>query len=250
MKLCKKLIPSTAALLAVLFCVAHARADAFEDAGRAFAEGHYAESVRGYESVLKTNGYSAAVLFNLGNAELRAGNVGEAILDYQRARWLAPHDPDIAANLRFAQKQAGLATTEESWSESAADFFSPNGWAWLASGTLAALCAGILGAQLRGERRLAFRWLGTAVALVLIAAGGALVVRSQELDRAVLPAKATPALVSPFDGAKTLFDFPAGQTVEVEKTHAGFCFVRDAGGHTGWVNRAQVATIVAAAPSA
>ena len=242
-----KNLPKCAALALglclALSMLAQARADVFEEANRAFAAGQYAESARGYEALLKKDGYSAPVLFNLGNADVRLGKMGDAILNYERAKWLAPHDPDIIANLRFAQKQAGLAPTSDSWAASVADFLSPNEWAWLASGSLAVLCASILGAQLGGRRRGFFFLLNAASVLFLVVASGAVAVRWLELDRAILPAKSTPALISPFAGAKALAEFSAGQAVTVEKAHGGFALVRDTAGRSGWVSNSQVAMI-------
>jgi tetratricopeptide (TPR) repeat protein len=42
---------------------------------------------------------SAPALFNRGNALVREGKLGPAILAYERAQQLAPRDPAIAANL-------------------------------------------------------------------------------------------------------------------------------------------------------
>ena len=244
MKICRKLPTFALAVIAALGLVSRARADAFDDANRAFASGHYADSAQGYLAVLKRDGYSPAVLFNLGNAELREGRTGDAILDYERARWLAPRDPDIAANLRFARQRAGLAAADESWTVRAADLLSANAWAWLGSAALLALCTGIIAAQLR-SRRTAWWWVAnTASAAVMLAAVAAVALRAGQLDQAVLPAKSTPALISPFAGAKTAFEFPAGETVHIEKTHADYSLVRDAAGHTGWVSDAQVEKIV------
>ena len=88
----------------------------------------------------------------------------------------------------------------------------------------------------------------TVSAVILLGAVGAMTVRAGQLDRAILPAKNTPALISPFGGAKTAFEFPAGETVRVEKTHADYSFVRDAAGHAGWVSDAQVGRIVPTSP--
>ena len=243
MKILRELALAGMVLVAALSIAAPARADGFEDANRAFAAGQYAESARGYEAVLKHDGYSAPVLFDLGNADLRLGKTGDAILNYERAKWLAPHDPDISANLRFAQKQAGLPAPPASWMDGVADLFSPNDWAWVASGSLVLLCAGILGGQL-SKYRPSFRLLSTVSALVLVAALGAVAARYQQLDRAILPAKVTPALISPFAGARTEVEFSAGQTVSVEKAHGSFYFVRDPAGRSGWVNNGQVAMLV------
>ena len=230
--------------VALLAASATGRADAFEDANRAFAAGQFAASARGYESVLKRDGYSAAVLFNLGNADLRMGQTGDAILNFERAKWLAPHDPDINANLRFARQQAGLATSPASWSEALAGLFSPNDWAWLATGSLVVLCAGILLRQSQAKYRGGLYLLNAASAIVLFVSAAAVAVRYQQLDRAILPAKVTDGLISPFTGAKTMAVFPAGQTVVVERSHGGFRFVRDQAGHSGWVNSGQVALVV------
>src|SRR5271154_2724545 len=53
-------------------------------------------------------GYSAAALYNLGNAYARTGKPGLAVLNYERARLLEPNDPDINANLRHVREAAGL----------------------------------------------------------------------------------------------------------------------------------------------
>ena len=46
---------------------------------------------------------SAALYFNLGNALFKSGQIGRAIVNYRLAGQLAPRDPDIRANLRFAR---------------------------------------------------------------------------------------------------------------------------------------------------
>jgi tetratricopeptide (TPR) repeat protein len=235
-------------LVAGLLPACPARADTFEEANRAFAAGQYAQSARDYRAVLKQNGYSAAVLFNLGNAELRLHQVGEAIVDYERARWLAPQDPDIAANLRYARRQAGLAAPDDSWSEHLADALSPNGWAWLASGALFALCAGLLANRLRRGYRGSLTLLNAVSALTLAVACLGVVLRYQQLGRAILAAKNTPALLSPFAGAKTAYDFSAGQMVQVERSHGSFGFVRDEGGHSGWVADGQISMLAPIRP--
>jgi hypothetical protein len=53
-------------------------------------------------------GYSAADLYNAANAYARAGKPGMAVLHYERARLLAPNDPDIEANLRLVREPLRL----------------------------------------------------------------------------------------------------------------------------------------------
>src|SRR5689334_22583951 len=89
-----------------------ARAEAgraiFEAANRAYAQGRYRDAIAGFESLVSTRGYSAPLLYDLGNAYQREGSVGRAVLNYRRAQLLAPRDPDLAANLSLVRAAAGL----------------------------------------------------------------------------------------------------------------------------------------------
>ncbi len=96
----------------LLLCAASASAMADQTllaaADHATAVGDYHAAVRGYEQVLAQSGNSAPVLFNLGNAWLRLGKPGSAILAYERALVLAPHNPAIETNLAEARLHADL----------------------------------------------------------------------------------------------------------------------------------------------
>jgi tetratricopeptide (TPR) repeat protein len=71
-----------------------------------YGDGKYAEAATAYEQILAQGIESGAVQYNLGNAYLKAGDVGRAVLAYERARRLIPGDPDLAANLGFARESA------------------------------------------------------------------------------------------------------------------------------------------------
>jgi len=74
-------------------------------ANQLYENGHYSEAARTYQQLVD-QGYSHNSLFyNLGNANYRQGNLGKAILNYERAARLNPRDTDIQANLSYAQQQ-------------------------------------------------------------------------------------------------------------------------------------------------
>jgi tetratricopeptide (TPR) repeat protein len=77
----------------------------FEDANRLYETGKFAEAASLYQAAA-TNGVSANLLFNLGNAHFKAGQLGQAMAAYQRSLRLDPHSPETRANLRFAREQA------------------------------------------------------------------------------------------------------------------------------------------------
>ena len=69
----------------------------------AYAKGDYEQAVQRYETALATNGESAAVYYNLGNAYYRLNKVAPAILNYERAVLLNPSDKDTRFNLEMAK---------------------------------------------------------------------------------------------------------------------------------------------------
>jgi len=67
-------------------------------AGRAFSE-----SAEKFQLLVDTGLRNGALFYNLGNACLRAGELGRAILNYRRAERLIPGDGQLEANLAFAR---------------------------------------------------------------------------------------------------------------------------------------------------
>lgn len=227
----------------------HLQAATVDVANRAFADGRFGEAAVAYKQVIREEGYSAPVLYNLGNAYLRDGRVGLAILNYERARVLAPNDADIAANLKSARKKAGLFAEQRWWARDAAEFFTMNGWAWLGTAALVALCASIVSAQLYPSRRLYMRIASGVAGVTLIAAVAALVLQLDTLRLGVVTAKEAVARVSPFDSAKSAFVLSAGEVVSLDKAHDDFILVKNHENRTGWVSKAQVEAVVPAQSS-
>lgn len=75
----------------------------FAAANRLYEEGRFAEAAAGYGAVAAAGYASPTLYFNLGNALLKAGQLGEAIVYYERARALAPRAEDIRVNLAYAR---------------------------------------------------------------------------------------------------------------------------------------------------
>jgi len=90
---------------------AQARIDSAE-ATRLFAEANalyggsrFDEAARLYSQVLDAGFENADVRYNLGNAFFKAGSVGRAIVEYERALRLDPGHNDARANLEFLRGQ-------------------------------------------------------------------------------------------------------------------------------------------------
>jgi hypothetical protein len=189
-------------------------------------------------------GYSAAALYNLGNAYARAGKPSLAVLNYQRARLLAPFDADLEANLRFVRESAKLPAAPPTWFERTFEFASPTVLYWSGSfGVLlagACLLAGRLTARARGLRRVG---IAVGVALAGLTVGNALALRPL-LHTGVILTAATPARVSPVPMGDPLFTLPEADTVQMTDEHEGFVLIETRDGKTGWVAAANLAPVV------
>lgn len=77
--------------------------DSVSAANQLYNAGKYQPAIRKYQSVVSQGFESPELYFNLGNAYYKTGNATYAILNYERARKLAPNDEDIRYNLEMAR---------------------------------------------------------------------------------------------------------------------------------------------------
>ena len=71
----------------------------FQLANSAYQEGNYELAIENYKAALDLGYANSALYYNLGNACFKNNELGQAILFYERAKQLAPRDPDIQFNL-------------------------------------------------------------------------------------------------------------------------------------------------------
>ena len=189
---------------------------------------------------------SAAALYNAGNAQARSGHPALAVLDYERARLLAPADPDIAANLRHVRESVGLSPQTGGWLQGHQRFASPNTMYWL--GLLGILCTGISLVSLRALRpRRTYRTpLQTTVIfgafLTLVSMSDALATDSLLHEYVVL--NTSPATGSPVSNGTPMFTVSQADVVQVHQQHKNFLLVTDSQGRRGWVSGSQLEAIV------
>jgi tetratricopeptide (TPR) repeat protein len=232
-------------IVAIALLIANrASAQTLDDANRAFVAGQYHTSTHDYQAILARDGYSAPVLFNLGNSLYREGDFAGAILAYQRAQWLAPGDADIGANLQAAQKQAGITVAEPRWSDKLTRIMSASGWAWLGAASWTVLCLSLLARAFLPQHGNSFGFVAIASGFILTTSIAGAVFASDALTQAVITDNKASALISPFPNAQVVFSPAAGETVTIKESHNDFVFVTDHNGHSGWVSKSLVTPIV------
>src|SRR5881628_3514737 len=95
---------------------ARAQADAtFAKANAEFVAGNFAGAISGYESLVKQHQWNASPFYDLGNAYFRTGDLGRAILNYERALALDPAHPEARANLQLVRDQSRALELKSGW---------------------------------------------------------------------------------------------------------------------------------------
>lgn len=136
----------------------------------------YAQAALEYRFLTNQREIETSTLYkNLGNAYLMSGDVGRAILSYERARLLDPSDNETDGNLRYARSLAMDDTGRTIAARLASAIFFWHSWPcdvrtalfavfWLATWTLAAV--------LLFKKTRVFKWTfsATTVAALLLAA--------------------------------------------------------------------------------
>ncbi len=216
-------------------------ADDFKAANQLFDAGKFTDAAAAYEKIQPK---TAAVYFNLGNACFRDGQIGRAILNYQRARRLAPRDPDILANLKFAEQRLGVEdanTPPQGWKsmlQSVVYSRTPAQWSiaeilglWLAA---IAIGLGIWTPRVRTPLLVtavaAFAWMSASAWALSYQ-----VVGERTAPQAVVLATKTEARFAPLPDSTVHFPLTEGTAVAVREDRGGWWFVERADGRQGWI---------------
>jgi tetratricopeptide (TPR) repeat protein len=77
----------------------------FARGNQAYEAGDFAAAVAAYEELLVQGVTGEDLHYNLGNANLKLGRLGPAILNYRRALRADPRDADARANLDYARRR-------------------------------------------------------------------------------------------------------------------------------------------------
>jgi tetratricopeptide (TPR) repeat protein len=238
----KRLLLALAALCAAapLWAMAPESEKVLREADRAYREAQYQAAHDGYERLLRTEGATGHLLYNLGNTAFRLNQTGRAILSYERARLLLPRDADLAFNLGHAREQVRDVIPEP-------ESFVGTAFFWLGSLTLAeffwafalanVLFWGILAARIftRAEWIHSLFFLLLAVWLVAGASFGLKWRQTTNDDRAVILQTEVSVFAGPDSRDTVLFKLHEGTIVDLERSEEGWSLIRLSDGRRGWL---------------
>ena len=91
---------ATALLFLAAASACAAEASLFEQANAKYQAGDFKSAIEIYQKLIQAGRGSEAVYYNLGNAAVKAGEKGQALVYYERALKAAPRDKDLRWNIR------------------------------------------------------------------------------------------------------------------------------------------------------
>lgn len=214
----------------------------FATANKLYAEGNFPGAAAAYEAILQNDGQSAALWFNCGNAEFKAGHLGKSIAAYRHAELLTPRDADLRANLAFVRNQVQGASLRESQWQKWVGSLSLNEGTILTAAFFWAMFALLIARQIRPalvpKLRAATR-LAVALTVFSVAVLALQAANHFNSTVAVVTVAGAAARSGPFDDAQSVFTLRDGVELKVLNLHDDWAQVEDNTGKIGWVNKKQ-----------
>jgi tetratricopeptide (TPR) repeat protein len=220
----------------------------FFHANALYKDGQFAEAAKEYERVRQSGFESGNLYFNLGNAYFKAGQKGRAILNYARARAFMPSDPDLQANLAYAESLTQAEPcTPAMWERIAfplAQRMSTRRLLWLSSLLYTLTAVGFATYRLWPRRP---RWVlylsavsAVAVAIASISVARQVYVVDWQRQAVVINSGDTPARFEPASNGTVHFVLKEGAAVRVLDIRQDWVQVGRCDDRRGWVEKRAI----------
>ena len=213
----------TLILISVAALSIKAQSGLIEQADSAYTADNYKEAADAYLHVINTEGTSAQLLYNLGNCYYRLGEMGKAILAYERALCIDPTFADAKNNLEFvnariADRPGERGTFIGNALDAAANSARSNVWAWLSLGFFILTLVGVTAYIFSNV--VAIRKIGFFGSLVAIIACGCFIFLSFR-SAAIATADDVAIITSPSTILSTSPRVPKDRSQEAMLLHEG-----------------------------
>lgn len=233
--------------------VAFAEECTLKSAADYYAEQSYEKAMTCYEELLRT-GESSQLYYNYANACYKSGNMGLAILNYEKALKLNPFSKDAKFNLALANQQITdkIEPMETffllSWINHLGKLFSSNQWALLTILFFLLFLISVmvfLFSSWRWLRKTSF-FLALLVLLFSISSFSYSysIKRNQTLTpEAIVLTGSLVVRSAPDDSGTELFVLHEGTKLTVKSELGEWCEVTLADGNSGWIKESSIGKI-------
>ncbi len=219
----------------------------FLKANQAYKDGDFNKAAGLYEQLLKLGIVNGNIFYNLGNAFLKAGSIGKALVNYRKAELFMPRDEDLLANIQYTLQQ----TTDKIEGRDPYAFLKTLCF-WYSRLSLKELCIVFLAFNvlLWGSAivRIFYRWEYSGLVLyglifftVLVGASSAIKIYSYYSDcSGVVIAKAITVRSGSSMNDTVLFQLHEGAEFEWLEENEGWVKIQLRDGKKGWVQKETV----------
>ncbi len=211
----------------------------FIDGMKQYQAGEFKDAAASFETIA-AGVVNPDLFYNIGNAYLKANDLGNAILWYERAKRLAPNDPDLLFNLAHANT---LVKDKIDSPVTLTDIlFFWQGFVslkWLQTGAIVFSWLFFLWAGVQRFRQKSIftgmGWTLISLMLVLFLAAGMEDYRGRAKNLAVIVQETAAVRSGIMESSTKLFELHAGTRVQVKAHKNGYLKIRLAKGRIGWV---------------
>jgi tetratricopeptide (TPR) repeat protein len=210
----------------------------------AYSAGRFLESAGHFERALTNGRPSVGVLYNLGNARFRNGEMGKAIAAWRLAQRSKPDRGEIRQNLELARRQVGngpgadwVAWVRRLPPRRLAIPAAVAAWAWALL-----LFLGPARYDRTGRFRKWVNRLGAATILLLLGYSVSMAAARAAPD-AVVVGQGAVVHFGPVDESPVAFPLPDGAEVRVDEVRGSWMRIVDSSGHGGWMPSVRVIRI-------
>jgi len=214
-----------------------------------YKSGDFAGAVQSFQKLADAGIRSGKLFYNLGNAYLKTGQIGHAMLWYERALQLIPDDPDLRFNYEYALTLLKDDRGEKNISIVRILFF----WKYLLSSSAVRIIALVLNALfwIMITIRLAMRkkLLKTPIVLTLILASVFSLTaiynyyESKYFRMAVILSEEVAVRSGLSDDATELFRLHGGSKIRIEKEKDQYYRIFFSEGKIGWIHSTDAGVI-------
>lgn len=225
----------------------------FYQANQYYESGDFAKAIASYEEILTKGQASGSVYYNLGNAYYRAGQKGQALVNYLRARLWIPRDPDVRANLEHVQADLELTDENSGWITAFAagigNMVSLSEMAWFASLLFTIVTVLFLIRLFRSELRshMQIPLVVVAVFLGVALLGVGLSAMDHSRNIAVVVVKEATARFEPSESGGAHFTLKEGNRATIDTVREGWILLRRSDGKKGWVKTEEAEPLLVTA---
>jgi tetratricopeptide (TPR) repeat protein len=219
----------------------------FETANREYSQGDFKAARTHYEALVKTGPWSANLFYNLGDADFRLNEKGEAFLAYERALALDPSHPEAQANLNRLRDETGARLQALSWWEQILEWpeaVAGNLIPWVVALAFWCFCFSLAPMLWRKRAGWFSALVSLAAILVLAWCGTAIAWRRSRGNTWIVTAKLGSARVEPADSSELAASLPMGSHLQLLWERGAWLYVQLPDRSRGWIARSAVEPVV------